>query len=121
MIEEMEKAKKAMKGHSKASARMADKEEARDLLPMANGGPGTLTPLIAPEPVMPVKKPTYTKNGNVYPILGNEQNLDDMGSEDLNNLHEKLISVILSEEEDLITNHRSHVDRMCDFSRTVMG
>lgn len=52
-------------------------------------------------------------------ILGDNVDLSTMDNDELNNLHERLINVILSEEENLITSHRTHVDKMCDYSRNV--
>ena len=50
-------------------------------------------------------------------ILGDSYKLDVMNLDRLNNVHEKLISVILTEEEDLIAKHREQLDKMCEFSR----
>lgn len=51
--------------------------------------------------------------------MGQKLSLDSLEIESLNELHEKLISVILTEEEELITNHRLHVDKMCEYSKSV--
>lgn len=61
-----------------------------------------------------------SKNSKQLSIMGQKLNLETLESESLNQLHEKLINVILTEEEELITSHRTHVDRMCEFSRTVI-
>lgn len=50
-------------------------------------------------------------------ILGEQFNLDNMDLDKVNQVHEKLISVILTEEEDLIAKHREQLDKMCEFSR----
>lgn len=57
--------------------------------------------------------------GNYTTVLGGKVDLNHMQDPELNGLHEKLIKVILSEEENLITSHRDHVDKMCDYSTNV--
>jgi hypothetical protein len=67
------------------------------------------------------KTPTPT-DGNppgTMSVLGDKLNLDGLQIEQLNQVHEKLISVILTEEEDLIAKHREQLDKMCEYSRQV--
>ncbi len=52
-------------------------------------------------------------------VLGDKLNLDGLQIEQLNQVHEKLISVILTEEEDLIAKHREQLDKMCEYYRQV--
>lgn len=90
---------------------------------MMNPSNNKLTPLIESDPIAQHKAPRpiqkRANEGPSFSIMGDVLNLDTLTTEALNNLHERLISVILSEEEDLITNHKTHVEKMCDFSRTV--
>ena len=52
-------------------------------------------------------------------VLGEKMNLVKLDVNQLNQVHEKLISVILTEEEELIAKHREQLDKMCEYSRTV--
>jgi len=54
--------------------------------------------------------------GNNVSILGKKMDLSQMSDNDLEQLHEKLINTILTEEEGLISSHRQHVDKMCEYS-----
>lgn len=51
-------------------------------------------------------------------VLGEKMNLVKLDVNQLNQVHEKLISVILTEEEELIAKHREQLDKMCEYSRT---
>lgn len=59
------------------------------------------------------------RHSKVTSILGKKVDLNQMDDEELNELHEKLINTILTEEEGLINSHRVHVDKMCEFSTSV--
>lgn len=56
---------------------------------------------------------------NIMPFLGNFNTLElkKLPIEELNQMHETLITTILTEEEDLIAKHREQLDKMCEFSR----
>jgi len=50
-------------------------------------------------------------------MFGETYELHKLKLEQLNAMHEKLISVILTEEEELIAKHREQLDKMCEYSR----
>lgn len=52
-------------------------------------------------------------------VMGKRVDLNVMSYNDLHELHDKLINTILTEEENLISSHRNHVDKMCEFSTSV--
>lgn len=52
-------------------------------------------------------------------VMGKRVDLNTMSYNDLHELHDKLINTILTEEENLISSHRNHVDKMCEFSTSV--
>jgi hypothetical protein len=54
-----------------------------------------------------------------FSVMGRKIDLNVMNYNDLHELHDKLINTILTEEESLINNHRTHVDKMCEFSTSV--
>ena len=53
-------------------------------------------------------------------ILGKKVDLQSLNYNDLHELHDRLINTILTEEEGLINSHRNHVDKMCEFSTSVV-
>ena len=55
-------------------------------------------------------------NDRLVQILGRKVELSLLSDAELNEMHEKLINTILTEEESLINSHRSHVDKMYEFS-----
>lgn len=55
----------------------------------------------------------------VTSIMGKRVDLEAISYDELHDMHDKLINTILSEEEGLISNHRTHVDKMCEFSTSV--
>ena len=63
------------------------------------------------------KKTKPQEDPNYVLVLGEKMHLNEMSPSQLNQVHEKLISVILTEEEELIAKHREQLDKMCEFSR----
>lgn len=55
----------------------------------------------------------------VTSIMGKKVDLGSISYDELHEMHDRLINTILSEEEGLISSHRTHVDKMCEFSTSV--
>ena len=64
------------------------------------------------------RKNSHSKNNEGVDYM--EKDYEKMNIDNLNTLHERLINKILTEEEEIINSHRSHIDIMFDFSKKVL-
>lgn len=58
-------------------------------------------------------------SGRYITVMGARIDVLTAPDKELEEVHEKLINTILTEEDGLITSHRSHVDKMYEFSNSV--
>lgn len=66
-----------------------------------------------------MSKATGPPGSKQVSIMGKRVDLNSVAYNELHEMHDKLINLILTEEEGLINKHRNHVDKMCEFSTSV--